>query len=163
MGVVNYTPADWATTEIPASTKMDTEIKDPWTAIQAAWTSYTPSTSNITLGTGGTAVGAYHRIGKTIMFRAKVTLGTSGALTGNPSISLPIAPASGAVPHFQAIYADGGTVWYDGMSLSVSGSTLNSFGTHTSASNFFVAVSATVPFTWASTDYIYVFGTYETT
>ena len=60
--------------------------------IGGAWTSYTPATTQISLGTGGTAVGYSTKIGKTTLFRAKVTLGTGGSITSAfPTVGLPFA------------------------------------------------------------------------
>jgi hypothetical protein len=57
--------------------------------------SYTPTLANITLGTGGTAVGKYTKIGKQVNFEIIITLGTGGSFSANPTFTLPVTAASG--------------------------------------------------------------------
>lgn len=64
------------------------------------WTAFAPTlsavTTNPTLGTGGTAVGAYQQVGKTVEWRATITIGTSPAAgSGDYSVSLPVPPKAG--------------------------------------------------------------------
>lgn len=70
---LNTTPRTWVAGEKPPASTWNTEIRDAFTGIQAAWTSYTPTLTNVTLGTGGTVQGWYHQIGHTIRFRALIT------------------------------------------------------------------------------------------
>lgn len=66
-----------------------------------AWQSYTPtltaSSVNPTLGTGSSQVGAYTRLGRTIMGRARIQFGSAGMApgTGTYRIGLPVAPVNG--------------------------------------------------------------------
>lgn len=63
-----------------------------------AWQSWTPTFTNWTIGTGGSAgtSAVYAQIGKVVHYRIKSTLGTSGSSVGsNPYFTLPVAMATG--------------------------------------------------------------------
>lgn len=65
--------------------------------IPGTWIDFTPSLSNWTIGTGGSAgtTAKYIQIGKTVFVRIKSTLGTSGfSVTGEPTFNLPVTAAS---------------------------------------------------------------------
>lgn len=130
--------------------------------VTGAWSSWTPTTTNWTIGTGGSAgtTARYVQIGKIVHFYIKSTLGTSGQSVGlSPSFSLPVAVASSAT----SIIAGGiectcGGIRYNGM-VTVGG-TATSFATSASSNQYF-SISSTVPATWAAGDSLYVSGTYE--
>lgn len=125
----------------------------------SAWTSYTPSLTNGTLG-NGTVSGSYVQQGKLVAFRAQFTLGSTSAVTGSLGIGLPVAAASG-VQLCHALLVDTGTATYVGYAeLSSSNASLraqNAAGTYLTAST----LSSSIPHTWASTDIVYVNGVYE--
>lgn len=58
-----------------------------------AWTSYTPSLVNITLG-NGTMTAKFARIGNTIFFRIVIVCGSTTAIGNGITISAPVAAAS---------------------------------------------------------------------
>jgi hypothetical protein len=53
-----------------------------------SWSSWAPATSGLTIGNGVT-VAVYQKVGRTVYFAIKFTLGTTSAVTGNVSFSLP--------------------------------------------------------------------------
>lgn len=55
-----------------------------------AWTAYTPTTTNVTIGTGGVVAGWYTAIGKTVFVKIKATFGTTPSLGTGPTFSLPV-------------------------------------------------------------------------
>jgi hypothetical protein len=55
----------------------------------SGWTAWTPTTSGLTLGTGGTITGAYNRVGKRVEFYLRIVLGTSPAYTATTTFSVP--------------------------------------------------------------------------
>jgi hypothetical protein len=68
----------------------------------SGWTTYTPTLGGITLG-NGTLSANYIQLGKTIHLRFKLTLGSTSAITGDTTISLPVAAKSGTndmIGHF---------------------------------------------------------------
>jgi len=55
----------------------------------SGWTSYTPTLSGLTLGTGGVMTARYAQIGKTLLLEFLITFGTGGAIPSQPSITVP--------------------------------------------------------------------------
>lgn len=128
----------------------------------AAWTAYTPAvTGALALG-NGTAVGQYVLNGKTCTWTATVTLGSTSAMSAAVlSIALPLTSA--AVDPSQVVQAKAlhsGFNWYQltAYQLTTTTADIQAFG----AGSAFALISATNPFTWASTDVINVGGTYRT-
>lgn len=95
---LNTTPATFAFEESVTAAKLNAEIRDPLTAIQAAWDSYTPAWTGATTNpvlNNGTLVGRHLRIGKIVHFRISITMGTTTTYgSGAWSLSLPVAPAA---------------------------------------------------------------------
>ncbi len=156
---LNTTPRSWAAGEIVTAAMLNTEVRDALIGLQAAWTAYTPTTTGITLGTGGTATGAYLRMGKTIFARVLITLGTGGVLTGTPTIALP-APTHAALP---ARFPVGLVTLRDSSPVTHRGYhayliTTSTFGAMDEGGN---TPTATVPWTWAADDQISASLTYE--
>jgi hypothetical protein len=81
-----------------------------WRIIDIAWSDYTPTFSNFTLG-NGTVSGKYFRIGRFTHFIVQVTLGSTSSVsaTGGIQASLPVAYASTARFHGTARMAVGST------------------------------------------------------
>lgn len=131
--------------------------------IGEAWTSYTPSWTNITIG-NGTVSAKYGRVNKIIIVRATFTLGSTSAVTNYGIISLPITAAvdksyGGGVNYFDtsANYTVPG---YFDQSSSTTGVTFGSL----KADQTFVygaGLSATAPFTWATGDAMFFNFWYE--
>jgi len=127
-----------------------------------AWIAYTPTLTNITLGSGGTSAFFYQRVGKAVNVRGRITLGSTGVLTGVATFTLPVnSILSDQFWDFGAILNDSGTTFYPGVvRVGTSTATVlatNAAATYTTAVN----TSATIPFTWASSDVINVGFTYE--
>ena len=131
--------------------------------IGAAWETYTPTWTNLTVG-NGTQDFKYSRVNKVVAVTGKLTFGSTTSVTGNPiRMSLPVNNARSGYVHM-------GTVGFDDYAVAqffgsaLAGSTtevylyaLNVAGTYPS----YVASSATVPFTWTTNDFITVYLTYE--
>ena len=58
-----------------------------------AWTAWTPSWTNVTVG-NGTNEGAYIQIGKIVFMRINFTLGNTSAITGLITLTLPVTIAT---------------------------------------------------------------------
>lgn len=72
----------------------DNYLKGRTDVYDAAWSSYTPTWSNVTVG-NGTNVGKYLQIGKTVLFKASFTFGTTSSAASSPiSVSLPVTAAA---------------------------------------------------------------------
>ena len=127
---------------------------------EAAWTSYTPTFGNVTLGSG-TKVGKYKKIGKTVFFYAAFVYGSGSAVTGTITVTTPTTMASGT---WQAV----GTIvdasvsnirayWLQASTTTFGLYVENSAGTYVTPT----ASSGTVPMTWTTSDAFYIQGVYE--
>jgi hypothetical protein len=117
----------------------------------SAWTSYTPGTANLTVG-NGTLLGAYKQIGKTVTWRVSFQLGSTSAISSDAAFGTPITSITDAARNGQAFYIDVSTLnYYIGWYSAGYPRYQQTFGT----------LSATSPFTWATGDLIYIYGTYE--
>jgi hypothetical protein len=133
------------------------------------WTAYTPSWVSTgtqpSLGTGGTLVGRYTRIGKTGLFRALLTLGTGFSFgTGTMGISLPAAAlaTAGYDCGWKLLLGDTGTANYYGTTLPASiGGNIVAQLTTLGASGAIAGLTTTAPFTWVATDTMAVSGVIE--
>ena len=124
-----------------------------------AWTAFTPTLTNVTLGTGSSNTGQYSLLNKTLFMRGKFVLGTSGSVTGGITIAMPtgtmaVTPTMQWQPNGSAVLTDSGVASYFAVGLQSTTSLLalyvvNSAGTYASVT----ATSGTVPFTWAVNDY----------
>lgn len=126
-----------------------------------AWTDWTPTLTNLTLGNGSVDA-KFIKLGRTVFYRFLFTLGTTSSVGTNPQFTLPVAPVAAWTVPFgigSALLRDNGTAEYLGTVEVVSGSTVRpvSLG----ASSIVTTITATVPMTWATTDNIWAYGTYE--
>ena len=121
-----------------------------------SWVAFTPTFANFTLG-NGTVSARFIRIGRTVIVRMNLTLGSTSSMGSFPNFALPVSASSNySFPVFSSgnlIIEDTGsrnflgkmrltsTTTADFVFDSVSGSSLtNSF------------LSSTAPMTWAATD-----------
>lgn len=137
-------------------------------SFESAWTSWTPTWTNLTVG-NGTVTAKYQQIGKTAFFRVAVVFGSTTTVDAlNVMLTLPVNRAAFAGSDFhqvlgQARYKDASGNPCEGFVLatdvvskvlpayySVSGSLLTGLG-----------LSATAPFTWATGDEIHLQFNYE--
>lgn len=133
-----------------------------WVSVNkgSAWTAYTPTLTNATVG-NGTVAGSYIQQGKLVSFRARFALGSTSTVTGNINLSLPFAAATGSLQLADCILEDAGVSVYPGVA-ELSGSVASVRATGASGTYATqVQVGPTVPFTWASGDAVNVQGTYE--
>lgn len=88
---VNTTPATWAAGENPTAAKMNAEIRDFATGVQAGWDTYSP-----VLSAGSTPAsfsrqnGRYLRLGHLVICSVDLTASAT-ATTGTWHLSLPVA------------------------------------------------------------------------
>jgi hypothetical protein len=122
-----------------------------WLPTDLDYTTFTPTwNSGYTRG-NGTTVAKYQRIGKTLFLWITETLGTTSAVTATPVFTLPIAIANTDVTEGTAVLEITGAGYSLGMCTAL-GSTqaeiwaVGSGGAYASIA----AMSATIPFTWAT-------------
>lgn len=135
------------------------------------WQSFTPTWTNWTVGTGGSAtnVGTYLQIGKTVFFRVMSILGSSGQSVGSsPYLTLPVTAKSNYVSgsfysHIgEVLYSDAGVTEYFGRLRIQSTTTAYLLVSEASASYGRMSdVTSTVPFTWGAGDGLSLWGIYE--
>lgn len=78
---INRNPNGWTPGEIPAASKMNAEIRDLWTGLQATWVAYPFTWSSISspqpaIG-NGSLTGAFHQVGKTLLQRVILGIGST--------------------------------------------------------------------------------------
>ena len=132
--------------------------------------SYTPVwtavTSNPSLGNGA-VVGRYQQIGKTVHVYARLTAGsTSGYGSGAYRLSLPAAagtPSTATDHRIASQFFDASAgIYYAGQCQVSNAGYCNVQYFGVSGSNVRILnADSTGPFTWATGDIMYVFGTYE--
>lgn len=166
-----YTPRTWTTGEVVTAAFMNNEIGTPFTGLQAAWSSYTPtwtgSTTNPVLG-NGTMVGRYNQVGKTVNGDITIVGGTTttwGSGTWNLTLPTNTATTTNRILLMHAYALDSsasasvtgiGKMNYAGANafsmliVNVGGGTPN-LGT----------VTNLVPMTWATSDQLVVRFHYE--
>ena len=130
----------------------------------AAWTSWTPTLTNIAIGTGGSAanVGKYFRVGKLVVCRLSIILGTAGAsVSGSVSFSLPVTRAAnagsagGTAQGMARLFDTSAGTTYEASvcNLTTTTSVVIAWDASAAAVKQLV-LSSTVPFTWAASDEI---------
>jgi hypothetical protein len=115
-----------------------------------AWTSFTPTWSNVTHGSGGTNAGRYYTLGNLVFCTVSLILGTGGDVTGTLAMTLPNShttanQTAGYVGIAKAL--DSGTSHYVlAASLTANDTSVGFFYNNSSA------VGQTVPFDWTASD-----------
>jgi hypothetical protein len=160
------TPGTATAGEVLTAAFWNTQVRDNSNELApffAAWTSFTPTLTNVTVG-NGVHDSAYLKIGRLIIIRYSFTLGSTSSVAGAPVFSLPVGVSLSGMPlASQCLFVDAGGLRYpgvveDNLSLVVcqAVSTSGSYAVQ-------VAPTATIPFTWATGDKIIVGITAQTT
>jgi hypothetical protein len=131
----------------------------------AAWT---PTFSNLTVG-NGTLTARYVQIGKMVHCYLKLAFGSTTSITGAVQVTgLPIAPTSvnaSIAAIVQALYDDASGNKFWGSSHAANNTTSRIWLSPMTVTGSYIAsagdLSSTVPFTWTTTDSLYVSAIYE--
>lgn len=162
---------------LPASEGQATKIAEYnaiFNALQAAWTLWTPTLASIAIGTGGSALnsGKFRQIGKLVVCRLVIGLGSSGAsVSGDLSFTLPVARiAFSGVAGIMTIgrgsaYDLSADTPYEGLVTTPTTTTAKlrfpiASGTYITRSASSIP-SSTIPFTWGAGDEIHAEFMYE--
>jgi hypothetical protein len=129
-----------------------------------AWISYTPTWTGLTVGNATQTV-VYKQIGKTVIVRGQITMGSTSSFSTDWTFSLPVTSKYFAnnFVHFGTVeFRDAGTgVNYGTVGYSDQNNfyifVLNSSTTYLSRSG----ISSTVPFTWVNGDSFSFYAIYE--
>jgi hypothetical protein len=121
---------------------------------QGAWTSYTPTFTNLTVG-NGTLDCEYFQVGKLVFVRISFVMGTTSSMGSGPYFTLPVTSKNVEQGYLGNIYVeDSGVAGYTGVVVFRGSSTAllgipNVSGTYMGGHASF---SATIPFTWGTND-----------
>lgn len=90
------TPRTWVAGAVVTAAQMNSDVRDPFTALAGAWTSYTPTLAAtgtaLSLGTAPTQVGQYIQVGKFVVFSFYIAWGTTPTLgTGTYRLNVPVS------------------------------------------------------------------------
>jgi hypothetical protein len=121
------------------------------------YTAYTPTYTNVTIG-NGTSAFSYMQFNKFVHVEGRFTLGTTSAITGLITMSLPVN-ASNTYNRQMGVcnFTDQGVAAYPGYPNLKDADEVYLFATN-SAGTYTVEAptSATIPFTWGNADYFAV-------
>jgi hypothetical protein len=128
-----------------------------WKLWDKPLTSFTPTLSGIAPGTTGTNTASWSMSSGRAFVEGSIVLNGTGFSVGSVNISVPITSVVSAAntPRGLATLADAGITSYQGVVVYNNTTTCNVVVTNVAGTypNFSL-LSATVPFTWAATDYI---------
>ena len=133
------------------------------TPSSGAWTSFTPTYTNFTLG-NGTQTAAYRDSGDVVDISIRVQLGSTSSVTGNPTFALPFTAHTSMQEYLASAgqFGDSGTDYFYAGIWIVNTTTarfaiMASNATYVNLNN----VSSTTPMTWVSGDYFTYFFSYR--
>lgn len=129
----------------------------------AAWASWTPTWTNLTVG-NGVVLAKYVQLGKTVHFRLKLTFGTTSSISGLPDFTLPVAAAADYTGEWTighgSLLDTGTKAWIGAPQIKISDPS-RAYVRYDLGDGGWGNPGATTPFTWVSTDVMIVGGTYE--
>jgi len=125
-----------------------------------AWTAFTPTRSNITVG-NGTEIARYQTVGKTVNVFYKLTFGSTTSFGGVINIATPTTPAQTDFLTGGVLAADTGVATYMGQVWYTLGAAYPQIMTTNATYGTAVTPSATVPFTWGTSDILTMMFSYE--
>ncbi|MFD3741575.1 hypothetical protein [Streptomyces sp. NPDC058629] len=150
---MTFTPRTWTVGEVVSATMLNTEIRDQFNSMLAAWTAFTPTwTGTTTNPSFGNAVvtARYMKIGRSCRVRWDIVMGSTTTYgSGGWSFGLPFAAAGagvqiGGAHAFQSQRVAGQVIVAAGASVCTP-----FFPTSGSPANL-SWVGPTVPLTWAA-------------
>lgn len=127
------------------------------TSLGSAWTSYTPSFTNFTLG-NGTVAAYYKQIGKTVLGYISIVFGSTTAITGTPGFSIPVAHSTDYVSNPDVGYGryvddNTGTGYRGFTDIDLTNDNFRPFIDNVAATYATLGViTTTIPFTWTTSD-----------
>jgi hypothetical protein len=129
-----------------------------------AWTTYTPTWTNLTVG-NGTLTARYCQIGKIVMGYISFTMGSTSSMGTAPYFTLPVTAFSstGNIPLGNFYMEDVGVQGGNGVIASRNTTTAQivaifASGTYIGGN---ASISATIPFTWGTSDFFNGYFIYE--
>lgn len=126
-----------------------------------AWTTWAPSYANLTIG-NATVVAKYQQFGKTVHYRLEIVFGNTSAMGTAPTFSLPVTATT-----YQTNTVIGGHAVFDASAPGTYGAVAKWATTTTALVQYLDTngngqnINGTSPFTWTTSDGIFMLGTYE--
>ena len=139
-----------------------------WASVGATdWAAWTPTWANLTVG-NATQTARYSQSGKTVFFSLKLVLGSTSSVGTQPTFTWPVSAASAAAAETaltKVVYLDASAQIILGATDPRSSTTaltkLNATSGTVQLQDQDRAVNSTTPFTWTTSDTIWVMGSYE--
>ena len=162
---MTFAPRTWVVGEVVTAAHMNTEIRDQFNSMFAAWTAYTPTwtaaTTNPAIG-NGSVTGLYMKVGRTTHVHVEMTAGTTTTYgAGQWSFSLPFTSTTTPGIRIGVAQASGSIRAAGHTTVNNSATAFSLWFPATTAVSNLSAGTATVPFTWASTNILRCTLTYE--
>jgi len=162
---VTFVPRTWLVGEVVAAATLNTEIRDQFNSMFAAWTAYTPvwTTTGTAPALGnGTLTGRYLKIGRTVIIHINMIAGSTTTFgTGNYNWTVPFAAAAAGASLIGHAHLLGTARWIGQVVISPSATTVGCFfpvATNDVRTNF---LTETRPETHASGDQFRITLVYE--
>jgi len=126
------------------------------------WTAWTPTLTNLTLGTSPTSVHRYSLINKIVVMRSKIVLGTGGSMGGVFSMTLPVTAAATHSVTAAVNFINSGGSFFPGSATNITTTAMELHAIN-AASTYAVLTQVTtgIPFGWDVGDIITIDATYE--
>lgn len=154
------TPAAAAGNAIPIDHVNQLLANTDWLNSDKPWPSYAPTWTNGTIG-NGTLTGEYIQFGKLVVFKIGLVWGSTTSTSGVSSFSLPLTAATATGSPIFAVGglrdASAGHDWMLRAKYSTTTTIVPIYGDGAAASG----VTATLPFTWATSDELHLLGAYK--
>jgi hypothetical protein len=151
----------WTAGAVLTAAQLNTYAPQAWSTYVPVWTA---ATANPALGDGA-ITGSYVRAGETVHFSIRLTLGsTTTTGTGAWRFSLPVSAAGATTtPLISAgqLVDTGTAFWPVYCARLVTFDTVDVACPTTSGDTRLTVVGPATPFTWVSSDILYISGTYE--
>lgn len=135
-------------------------LSDDLNSLGNAWTSYSPTLTNITIGTG-TVDARYINPGKLVIFQIRFTFQSGSSFTGRPTFSLPVNTRSALWGLSCTAFDTSAASWFPVVGISSSGTSVAAYCDPATAGAALRDVNATTPMTWAAGDVLTIMGLYE--
>lgn len=126
-----------------------------------AWTAYTPTFTNLTVG-NGTVNAFYSKIGKTVLVRLRFVFGSTSSISGELQATLPFPNVGTSLYSPQKVRYFCGGVDFIGDCFVVNTTFFMRVGLANTTYLQSASLSATVPLTWGTNAEINAFLVYET-
>lgn len=127
----------------------------------SAWSVYTTTSTNITVG-NGTLEARARQVGQTVDFFVQFTLGSTSAVSASPTFTLPAtALRTGWQAAHSTIFDTSATAFYPVAGIADTTGRVLCRILPLTAGNPYLAIGATAPMTWATGDVLTIQGSYE--